>query len=58
MNAQEQYFTLDGILKYLSKATPTNTDEFGRNLMTAVHSFSGRVPQTDDQSIIIVGKES
>ncbi|MDR1924914.1 MAG: SpoIIE family protein phosphatase, partial [Planctomycetaceae bacterium] len=27
MNAQEQYFTLDGILKYLSKATPTNTDE-------------------------------
>ncbi|MDR1291009.1 MAG: SpoIIE family protein phosphatase [Planctomycetaceae bacterium] len=58
MNAQEQYFTLEGVLNYLRKSPNVNTDEFGKNLMTAVHSFSGRVPQTDDQSVVIVGKDS
>ncbi|MDR1054132.1 MAG: SpoIIE family protein phosphatase, partial [Planctomycetaceae bacterium] len=42
MNAQEQYFTLEGVLNYLRKSPQVNTDEFGKNLMTAVHSFSGR----------------
>ncbi|MDR2643554.1 MAG: SpoIIE family protein phosphatase [Planctomycetaceae bacterium] len=58
MNANGKYFTLDGVLNYLRKATNVKTEEFGKNLMAAVHSFSGRESQTDDQSVVIVGKDS
>lgn len=56
MNAQEQYFTLDGVLNYLKKSKTELVEDFGKNLINAIHSFAGRTPQTDDQSLIVVGR--
>jgi len=33
-----------------------SVEEFGERLVNAAHSFSGRTPQTDDQSLVIVGR--
>jgi len=56
MNAQGQYFTLQGVLKHISSSCVASVQKFGERLMSAVHSFSGRTPQTDDQSLVIVGR--
>ena len=56
MNAQEQYFTMQGVLDYLKQSRTPSVVEFGKNLINAVQSFAGRVPQTDDQSLLIVGR--
>ena len=56
MNAQGQYFTNDGVLNYLKKAKTESVEEFGKNLINAVHSFAGREAQSDDQSLIVVGR--
>ena len=56
MNAQGQYFSMNGILKYISGSRVDSVNEFGKRLLSAVHSFSGRTPQTDDQSLVVVGK--
>ena len=56
MNAQEKYFSLDGVLKFISGSMAGSVQEFGEHLVSAVHSFSGRTPQTDDQSLVIVGR--
>jgi len=56
MNAQEKYFSLDGVLKFISGSAAGSVQEFGEHLISAVHSFAGRTPQTDDQSLVIVGR--
>jgi len=56
MNAQGDYFAMSGVLKSLSSSSADSVEEFGERLISAVHSFSGRTPQTDDQSLVIVGR--
>ena len=56
MNSDGQYFTTEGVLNYLRKAKTPSVEEFGKNLVNAVHSFSGREPQSDDQSLIVLGR--
>ena len=56
MDARGNYLTLTGVLKHISSSTVDSVTEFGERLINAVHSFSGRTSQTDDQSIIVVGR--
>ena len=56
MNAEGTYFSLGGVLKHISIPSVGSVTEFGERLISAVHSFSGRTPQTDDQSLLIVGR--
>ncbi|MDR2706134.1 MAG: SpoIIE family protein phosphatase [Planctomycetaceae bacterium] len=56
MNAQGQYFTTEGVLNYLKKVRTESVPEFGKNLINAIHSFVGREPQSDDQSLIVLGR--
>jgi len=56
MNAQGNYFSLNGVLKYLSGSPVDSVKGFGERLIGAVQSFSGRTAQTDDQSLVIVGR--
>ncbi|MDR1269534.1 MAG: SpoIIE family protein phosphatase [Planctomycetaceae bacterium] len=56
MNSQGQYFTTEGVLNYLKKVRTESVIEFGKNLINAIHSFAGREPQSDDQSLIVVGR--
>jgi len=56
MNAQGDYFAMSGVLKYFAGSRADTVEEFGKRLISAVHSFSGRTPQTDDQSLVIVGR--
>jgi serine phosphatase RsbU (regulator of sigma subunit) len=56
MNGKGDYFTLNGVLKYISGAGADSVEEFGEQLISAAHSFAGRTPQTDDQSLVIVGR--
>jgi sigma-B regulation protein RsbU (phosphoserine phosphatase) len=56
MNAKGEYFSMSGVQKYISGASTDSVEEFGERLISAVHSFAGRTPQTDDQSLVIVGR--
>jgi serine phosphatase RsbU (regulator of sigma subunit)/pSer/pThr/pTyr-binding forkhead associated (FHA) protein len=56
MNSQGQYFTTEGVLNYLKQVRTESVLEFGKNLINAIHSFVGREPQSDDQSLIILGR--
>jgi len=56
MNAQGNYFSMSGVLKYVSGSRVDSVEEFGERLISAVHSFAGRTSQTDDQSLVIVGR--
>jgi serine phosphatase RsbU (regulator of sigma subunit) len=56
MNSQGQYFTTGGVLNYLRQVHTESVAEFGQNLINAIHSFAGREPQSDDQSLIVVGR--
>jgi len=56
MNAKGDYFSLNGVLKHISGSWVDSVEEFGQRMISAVQSFSGRTPQTDDQSLVIVGR--
>ena len=56
MDTHGNYFTLNGVLKCISGSYTESVKEFGERLINAVHSFAGRTPQTDDQSLLIVGR--
>ena len=56
MNSQGSYFSMKGVLKYVSGSRVESVEEFGERMMSAVQSFVGRAPQTDDQSLLIVGR--
>ncbi|MDR3233417.1 MAG: SpoIIE family protein phosphatase [Planctomycetaceae bacterium] len=56
MNAKGEYFMMDGVVKFLKDSQVSGVEEFGTNLISAVHSFAGRTPQSDDQSMIVVGR--
>jgi serine phosphatase RsbU (regulator of sigma subunit)/pSer/pThr/pTyr-binding forkhead associated (FHA) protein len=56
MNAQEQCLTIQGVLDHIKQSRTPSVSEFGKNLISAVQSFAGRTPQTDDQSLLIVGR--
>ena len=56
MNAQGDYFAMTGVLKHIANSTVDSVEDFGEHLISAVHSFAGRTPQTDDQSLVVVGR--
>lgn len=56
MNANNEFFSLDGVLKTLYTNRHANVNQIGRNLMNAVTSFSGKTPQTDDQCLVLFGR--
>ena len=56
MNAQGEYFAMKGVLKHISSSCVDSVETFGKHLISAVHSFAGRTPQTDDQSLVVVGR--
>jgi serine phosphatase RsbU (regulator of sigma subunit) len=56
MNSQGKYFTSAGVLNFLRESTTESVVEFGKNLISAVHSFAGREPQFDDQTLIVLGR--
>jgi serine phosphatase RsbU (regulator of sigma subunit) len=56
MDAHGNYFSLNGVLKQIAASYTDSVEEFGERLISAVHSFAGRTPQTDDQSIVVVGR--
>ncbi|MDR0871078.1 MAG: SpoIIE family protein phosphatase [Planctomycetaceae bacterium] len=56
MNNQGKYFTSAGVLNFLKESKTESVTEFGKNLISAVHSFAGREPQSDDQSLIVLGR--
>jgi serine phosphatase RsbU (regulator of sigma subunit)/pSer/pThr/pTyr-binding forkhead associated (FHA) protein len=57
MDSQGKYFTLEGVLRQFSESIVDSVEEFGERLISAVHSFAGRTAQSDDQSLIIVGRK-
>ena len=57
MNAKGDYFAMSGVMKFISGSKVDSVEEFGERLISAVQSFAGRTPQTDDQSLVIVGRE-
>ena len=56
MDSHGNYFSLNGVLKFISGSAVGPVQEFGERLVSAVHSFAGRTPQTDDQSLVVVGR--
>jgi len=56
MNMKGEYFSMSGVMKHIASNNADSVEDFGEHLMSAVHSFAGRTPQTDDQSLIIVGR--
>ncbi|MDR3110643.1 MAG: SpoIIE family protein phosphatase [Planctomycetaceae bacterium] len=56
MNANGEYLGMNGVLDYLRHVSIIPVPDFGSNLINAVHSFAGRTPQTDDQSMLILGR--
>jgi len=56
MNSQDKYFTMEGVIDYLKKTKTVPVVDFGQNFINAVESFSGHTPQTDDQSLIVLGR--
>ncbi|MGL4595472.1 MAG: SpoIIE family protein phosphatase [Thermoguttaceae bacterium] len=56
MNTKGNYFTFDGVLRFLQQAKTPSVIELGSNLRNAVKSFAGKEPQSDDQSLIILGR--
>ena len=56
MNSAGEYFSLNGVLKHIATSYVDSVEEFGERLISAVQSFAGRTPQTDDQSLVIVGR--
>ena len=56
MNAKGDYFSMQGVIRHIAGSCVESVEEYGECLISAVHSFSGRTPQTDDQSLIIVGR--
>ena len=56
MDARGNYFTLKGVMRFIAGSSVGPVEAFGRHLVSAVHGFSGRTPQTDDQSLVVVGR--
>ena len=56
MNMKGDYFSMSGVLKHIAGSKVESVEVFGEHLLSAVHTFAGRTPQTDDQSLIIVGR--
>ncbi|MGL6226889.1 MAG: SpoIIE family protein phosphatase [Thermoguttaceae bacterium] len=58
MNSENRFFSISGIKENLNNFRQSPVDQLGRNLVTAVRSFAGRAPQTDDQSLVIFGRNA
>lgn len=56
MNANNEFFSLEGVLKVLYTNRNAKVEQLGRNLINAVQSFSGKTPQTDDQCLVLFGR--
>jgi len=56
MDMKGEYFSMTGVLKHIAGSGADSVEVCGDHLISAVHSFAGRTPQTDDQSLIIVGR--
>ncbi len=57
MNAGGQFFSLGGVLDTLNVNKKSPIPQIGRNLVSAVRSFSGKTPQTDDQCLVLFGRQ-
>lgn len=57
MNAAGQFFSLQGVVANLDGAKDQSVGLIGRNLVSAVRSFSGKTPQTDDQCLVLFGRK-
>ncbi|MDR3182763.1 MAG: SpoIIE family protein phosphatase [Planctomycetaceae bacterium] len=58
MDAKGLYFTMDGVVNFLKECRIREVEEFGKHFMSAVHTFAGRTAQSDDQSMIVVGRNT
>ena len=57
MNANNDLFTLEGVLNTLQANRTLPVVQMGRNLVSAVRSFAGKTPQTDDQCLVLFGRK-
>jgi len=57
MNTKGDLFTLEGVLNTLNLNRTVPVPQMGRNLVSAVRSFAGKTPQTDDQCLVLFGRK-
>ena len=57
MNTKGDLFTLEGVLNTLNLNRTVPVSQMGRNLVSAVRSFAGKTPQTDDQCLVLFGRK-
>ena len=57
MNINGDLFTLDGVYNTLNLNRSVPVAQMGRNLVSAVRSFAGKTPQTDDQCLVLFGRK-
>ncbi|MGL4941977.1 MAG: SpoIIE family protein phosphatase [Thermoguttaceae bacterium] len=58
MDANGRYWGMSGVTQCLSLMTNLRADTLGERLVAAVRGFSGRVAQTDDQSLLVFGRDA
>ena len=56
MNASGAFFSFDGVVNTLNTNQKASVAQMGRNLVSAVRSFAGKTPQTDDQCLVLFGR--
>jgi serine phosphatase RsbU (regulator of sigma subunit)/pSer/pThr/pTyr-binding forkhead associated (FHA) protein len=57
MNNDGECYSLESVRKQLRNIAGASVDEIGPRLIGAVRSFAGRQPQTDDQCLVLFGRE-
>lgn len=57
MDSDGRYWGMSGVTGFLSQMRDVPADTLGEQLVTAVKTFSGRVAQTDDQSLLVFGRD-
>lgn len=58
MNAEDKQWETSGVLNFLKQMKNMPAPQLGEQLVAAVKAFAGRVPQTDDQCLLIVGRDA
>lgn len=56
MNSTGGFFSLEGVKGNLNENRRQPVPQKGRSLVSAVRSFSGKTPQTDDQCLVLFGR--
>lgn len=58
MNSHGDCYTLESVRKQLESISGKSVDEIGPRLIGAIRGFAGRQPQTDDQCLVLFGRQS